>query len=180
MRMKAWASVPLACIAFAAFAAPAAAGVPPTKQVIGPLHQVLTDPTACGSYGVTWNTNLTVTLWTFFDGQGRRVKRVAHVEEDNTVVNTVTGLTLRDGPVNFVETVTYDAATNTPKLVFIVGTSADVRRGNERLVDRGPILIDGQTGRILWSAGPHPLRELLDGSFDTRLALPGFCHILRP
>jgi hypothetical protein len=54
----------------------------------------------------------------------------------------------------------------------------NVRRGNERLVDRGPILIDGQTGEILWSAGPHPARELMDGSFDISLALPAFCDIL--
>jgi hypothetical protein len=51
-------------------------------------------------------------------------------------------------------------------------------RGSDRIVDRGPILIDGQTGEILWSAGPHPLRELMDGSFETRLVLPGFCDIL--
>ena len=54
-----------------------------------------------------------------------------------------------------------------------------VRRGDEHLVDRGPILIDGQTGRILFSAGPHPVRRLLDGSFDILRALPAFCDILR-
>jgi hypothetical protein len=54
----------------------------------------------------------------------------------------------------------------------------NVRRDDQRLVDRGPILIDGQTGEILFSAGPHPIRELLDGSFDINLALPGFCDIL--
>jgi hypothetical protein len=42
-----------------------------------------------------------------------------------------------------------------------------------------PILIDGQTGEILGPAGPHPLRELMGGSFDTRLVLPGFCDFLR-
>jgi hypothetical protein len=158
--------------------APAALAVPPTHQEVT-AHNVLTDPTACGDYGVTWDINLTADIWTFFDSQGRRVKRVAHVREDNTVSNTVTGLTLRDGPVNFVETTTYDPATGARKRIFIVGTSADVRRGDERLVDRGPILIDGQTGKILWSAGPHPLRQLMDGSFDIRLVLPGFCDILR-
>jgi hypothetical protein len=35
------------------------------------------------------------------------------------------------------------------------------------------------TGRVLCAAGPHPVRRLLDGSFDIRRALPGFCHILR-
>jgi hypothetical protein len=31
----------------------------------------------------------------------------------------------------------------------------------------------------VWSAGPHPVRELLDGSFNIRRALPAFCDILR-
>ena len=111
--------------------------------------------------------------------RGSPRKRIAHIREENTVRNTVTDLTLRDGPVNFVETTTYDAETGAHELIFIVGTSAIVRRGDQVLVDRGPILIDGQTGDILFSAGPHPLRELMDGSFDISLVLPGFCEILR-
>lgn len=107
------------------------------------------------------------------------LKTIQHVREDNTITNTLTGLTLREGPDNFIQTTTFDPETGLRELIFIVGTSVNVRRGNERLVDRGPILIDGQTGRILWSAGPHPLREFLDGSFDISLALPGFCNILR-
>lgn len=164
--------------AMLAVLAPPALAVPPTHDRVT-AHNVLTDPTACGDYGVTWDINLTADIWTFFDREGRRVKQVVHVREDNTVSNTVTGLTLRDGPVNFVETTTFDTATGLRERIFIVGTSANVRRGKERLVDRGPILIDGQTGEILWSAGPHPLRELMDGSFNIRLALPGFCDILR-
>lgn len=57
--------------------------------------------------------------------------------------------------------------------------SVNVVRGDERLLDAGHLLIDGQTGRILFSAGPHPVRGLLDGSFNIGLALPGFCDILR-
>jgi len=141
-------------------------------------HQVLADPAACGDYGVEWDINLTADIFTFFDSQDRRVKQVVHVTEDNTVKNTVTGLTLPDSPVNFVETTSFDRETGLRDKILIIGTSANVRRGNQRLVDRGPILIDGQTGKILWSIGPHPLRELMDGSFDTRLVLPGFCDIL--
>jgi hypothetical protein len=168
----------LALLVLAVFAAPASAA-PPTKQEIT-QHNVLTDPTACGSYGVTWDINLTATIWTFTDDQGRRTKQVAHIREDNTVTNTVTGLTLRDGPVNFVQTTFFDVATNRADKIFIVGTAVNVRRGDERLVDRGPILIDGPTRRILWSAGPHPVREQMDGSANIALALPAFCHILRP
>jgi hypothetical protein len=161
----------------ALFAAPASAA-PPTKQVIT-QQTSLENVTACGTYGVRWNIDLTATQWTFRDDQGRRTKTITYVEEDNTVVNTVTGLTLRDGPVNFVDTTTYDVATNRPDKILIVGTSVNVRRGRERLIDTGAILIDGPTRNILWSVGPHPLRELMDGSADIRLALPGFCHILR-
>jgi hypothetical protein len=138
------------------------------------------NPAACATYGVEWNIDLTSTNWTFTDDQGRRTKLVQHITEDNTVRNTVTGLTLRDGPVNFVQTTTFDPETGLREHILIVGTSAKVRHGNELLIDTGAILIDGQTFEILWSAGPHPLRELLDGSTDISLALPGFCHILRP
>jgi hypothetical protein len=176
--MKRLLTAVLAIAALATFAAPAMA-VPPVRSEFdfgGPL----TNAGACGSYGVTWNIDGHVERWTFFDREGRRTKIVDHVTEDNTVVNTVTGLTLRDGPVNFLQTVTFDPETGQAQHIFIVGTSAIVRRGREVLVDRGPILIDAQTRRILWSAGPHPLRELLDGSANTALALPGFCDILRP
>ena len=158
-------------------AAPAAA-VPPTRETVT-QHNVVADPAACGDYGVEWDINLTAEITTFFDREGRRVKSVAHITEDNTVTNTVTGLTLRDGPVNFVQTTTFDPDTGQREQIFIIGTSVNVRRDDERLVDRGPILIDGQTGEILLSAGSHPIRELLDGSFDIRRALPGFCDILR-
>lgn len=171
--------VPLMLIAaiFVGMLATPAAAVPPTKQTIT-QHNVLNNPTACGDYGVEWDINLTADIWTFFDDQGRRVKVIAHVTEDNTVTNTVSGLSLRDGPVDFVQTDTFDPETGSRERRFIVGTSVNVRRGNQRLVDRGPILIDGQTGEILFSAGPHPVRELMDGSFDINLALPAFCDIL--
>jgi hypothetical protein len=57
--------------------------------------------------------------------------------------------------------------------------AVSVRRGGELLLDTGHLVIDGQNGTILFSAGPHPIRELLDGSFNITLALPGFCDILR-
>ena len=162
----------------AAVAVPAAA-VPPTTTT-GSQQATLTNPTACGSYGVEWNINLTFESKTFFDSQGRRTHVVTHVMEDNTVRNTVTGLTLREGPDDFVQTTTFDPETGRRLLIYIRGVSAIVRRGDEVLVDKGKIWIDGQTGRIIDSIGPHPLRELLDGSFNTALALPGFCDILRP
>lgn len=60
--------------------------------------------------------------------------------------------------------------------------SVNVRRGRERLLDTGVVVIDGQTLKITFSLGPHPLRQLLSdaGSLNPALALPGFCRILRP
>ena len=171
----------LALLMLAVFAAPASAAPPPppTKQVITQTP-VLTNATACGTYGVTWRINLTATIWTFRDDLGRRTKTITYVEEDNTVENTVTGLTLRDGPVNFVDTTTINPETNRRTQSLIVGTSVNVRRGRERLIDTGAVLLDEQFN-IVWSIGPHPLRELLQGTNgNPAFALPGFCRILRP
>jgi hypothetical protein len=162
----------------AAVAVPASA-VPPTTSTTT-QQSVLTNPTACGSYGVEWRINLTAETKRYFDRQGRLTQIIQHITEDNTVTNTVTGLTLREGPDDFVQTTTFDPETGRRVLIYIRGVSAIVRRGDEVLVDKGKIWIDGQTGRIIDSIGPHPLRELLDGSFNVALALPGFCDILRP
>jgi hypothetical protein len=177
----------LTTLALAGLAAPAGAepagaevaGGPPPTRTETDVQIVHSDPAACGDYGVEWNIDLHSVNLTFFDQAGRRVKLVQHITEDNTVRNTVTGLTLPDSPVDFVQTSMFNPETGLRTHIFVVGTSVNVRRGSQHLVDRGPILIDGQTGRILFAAGPHPIRRLLDGSFDIRRALPGFCDILR-
>ena len=169
----------LGLVAVAAAVAVPASAVPPTTTT-GSQQATLTNPTACGSYGVEWKINLTVVNKTYFDSQGRRTMLVQDFTENNTVRNTVTGLTLQEGPDEFVQTTTFDPETGRRLLIYIRGVSAIVRRGDEVLVDKGKIWIDGQTGRIIDSTGPHPLRELLDGSFNIALALPGFCDILRP
>jgi hypothetical protein len=159
-------------------AASAAQGVPPTHST-QTAQFTLTNPTACGDYGVRWSINLVADVTTFFDDKGRRTRLVQNISEDNTVQNTVTGLTLRDGPVNFVQTTHFDPETQRRELITISGVSVNVRRDGEQLLDTGHLVIDGQTGEILFSAGPHPVRELLDGSFNITLALPAFCDILR-
>jgi hypothetical protein len=176
---KLFPTIALTILALVGAAAPAGATIPPPTRTETDAHRVVTNPTACGTYGVEWDIHLHSVNWTFFDAQARRVTLVQHITEDNAIRNTVTGLTLPDSPVDFIQTTTFDPETTLRKAIYITGTSVNVRRGNQELVDKGPIVIDGQTGRILFSAGPHPIRELLDGSFDINLALPGFCEILR-
>lgn len=179
MRKALWGTIfmALSVAAMVVFAPPAGA-TPPTRTETD-RQFVVADPVACGDFGVEWSINLHSVNWTFFDEQARRVTLAQHITEDNTVRNTVTGLTLADSPVDFLQTSTFNPDTGLRTHIFIVGTSVNVRRGDQHLVDRGPILIDGQTGKILFAAGPHPVRELLDGSFDIRRALPAFCDILR-
>jgi len=162
----------------AALAVPALAH-PPVRITVS-QQTSLVNPTACGTYGVRWNINLTAEQATYFDDQGRRTHVIAHIKENNTVVNTVTGLTLQEGPDDFVQTTYFDPATQRRELIYIRGVAAIVRRGDEVLVDKGKIWIDGQTLQIIDSIGPHPLRELMNGTLNVSLALPGFCNILRP
>jgi hypothetical protein len=163
-----------------AAAAPAAQATwkPPSHTSVT-QERVVENATACGTYGVSWDIRLKAEITTFFDGQGRRVSVVQHITEDNTIKNTVTGLTLRDGPVDFLQTAFFDPETGIRERVLITGTSVNVVRGDERLIDRGTLMIDGQTGKILWSIGNVTVRRTMDGSFDTSKALPAFCHILR-
>ena len=162
----------------AALAVPALAH-PPVRITVS-QQTSLVNPTACGTYGVRWNINLTAEQATYFDDQGRRTHVIAHIKENNTVVNTVTGLTLQEGPDDFVQTTYFNPETGLRTLIYIRGVSAIVRRGDEVLVDKGKIWIDGQTLQIIDSIGPHPLRELMNGTLNVSLALPGFCNILRP
>ena len=75
-----------------------------------------------------WNINLVAETTPFFDDEGRRTRVAQHITEDNTVQNTGTGLTPRDGPVNFVQTTYFDPETQLRELITIAGTSVNVRR----------------------------------------------------
>ena len=104
-------AVALAGLAAPAMAAPPgaeAAGVTPPTRTETDVQVVHSDPAACGAYGVEWNIDLHSVNLTFVDDAGRRVRFVQHITEDNTVRNTVTGLTLPDSPVDFVQTTTFD------------------------------------------------------------------------
>jgi hypothetical protein len=50
--------------------------------------------------------------------------------------------------------------------------------GGERILDRGPILIDGQTGGILWSAARARSASRLTAASTSRSCCTGFCDSL--
>jgi hypothetical protein len=165
----------IVAVAAAAFALPAAA-TPPTRQTVT-LHNVVSDPAACGSYGVVWDINLTARITNYFDREGRRVKQIAHIKEDNTITNTATGLTLREGPDSFTQTTYFDPATG--RATRIVATGLQARVGNE-LRDVGRVVLlplGGGRFDLVFAAGQHPVREAADlGTLQD--ALPAFCDVL--
>ncbi len=168
--------VPVLGMLLAALLAAPASATPPTRQTLT-LHNVVSNPTACGSYGVVWDINLTVRITNFFNREGRRVKQIAHVKEDNTITNTVTGLTLREGPDSFTQTTYFDPVTG--RATRIVATGLQVRVGNE-LRDVGRVVLlplGGGRFDLVFAAGPHPVREAADLG-TLRDALPAFCEVL--
>jgi hypothetical protein len=141
------------------------------------LHNPVTNPTACGSYGVAWDINLTARITNYFDRQGRRVRQIAHIKEDNTITNTVTGLTLREGPDSFTQTTYFNPATG--RATRIVATGLQARVGNE-LRDVGRVVLlplGGGRFDLVFAAGQHPVREAADLG-TLRDALPAFCAVL--
>jgi hypothetical protein len=174
--MKRLSALAIAGLAAAALAAPAHADDPTILRGVQ-VHQVVSDPDVCGDFGVVWDINITADLFTFFDSNGVRLRQVIHIQEDNTITNTVSGLTLREGPDSFTQT-TYFLPGGTG-VDYIVATGLQANVGNE-VRDVGRVMLEplGQ-GRfdLVFAAGPHPIREAAD---DGTLAdaLAGFCDVL--
>jgi hypothetical protein len=159
----------------AILATPAAADAPTIQRDVQ-LMQVVQNPTACGDFGVIWRINITADVFTYFDANGVRTRQVVHIKEDNTIENTVTGLTLREGPDSLIQT-TYFNENGTIDRIVAVGLQARV--GNE-LRDVGRVVLlplGGGRFDLVFAAGQHPVREAAD---DGRLvdALPAFCGVL--
>jgi hypothetical protein len=162
-------------LAAAVLAAPAAADSPTVLRDVQ-LMQVVQNPMACGDFGVIWRINITADVYTFFDSDGVRTRQVVHIKEDNTIQNTVTGLTLREGPDSLIQT-TYFNENGTVDRIVAVGLQARV--GND-LRDVGRVVLlplGGGRFDLVFAAGQHPAREAAD---DGTLAdaLPAFCGVL--
>ena len=151
-----------------------ASAVPPQHFTAQPPTRIVQDTgQACG-FPVRWTIDLTVEGTNFFDSEGRLVRQQAHIHEDNTITNLATGLTLREGPDAFTQT-TYFNPDGTVSHFVATGLAANVQDGN--LKDVGRVAWLPGTNEIVFSAGPHPVREAIEfGNFQT--ALGAFCDVL--
>jgi hypothetical protein len=136
-------------------AAPASA-TPPTVET---FHDEGTQPwTSCEGFDIVVNFNVDITERTFYNANGEAIRIQAQIRGEGQLVNTVTGATnTGSGPIN--ETVDLRA-----------GTVTDVGLGFHNnlpgvgivALSAGKITFDGDTGDVLFSAGPHPDFEDID------------------
>ena len=160
----------LAVLLAVAAVAPASAA-PPVRQTIVQHNVVEDQGQACG-FPVRWTIDLEVERTRFFDASGATVKIIDHVREDNTLENLATGLTLREGPDAFQQVISFE--NGVVSQVAINGLSVNVR--DEQLKDVGRIVLQG--GVIVFSAGPHAVREAIAPGAPIAAALVAFCDVL--
>jgi hypothetical protein len=165
----------VAAIALGLMAATAAA-VPPQHFAQDPPARIVQDTgQACG-FPVRWTIDISVQGTNFFDSEGRLIRQQAHIREDNTITNLATGLTLREGPDSFMQT-TYFNPDGTISHFVATGLAANVQAEGMNLKDVGRVIWLPGTNEIVFSAGPHPVREAIEfGDFQTALA--AFCEVL--
>jgi hypothetical protein len=156
------------------FAATPALAVEPQRFELTIHNPVQDQGQACG-FPVLWDIRLTVEGTNFFDSDGIRVRQQAHVREDNTITNLETGLTIREGPDSFMQTIHFNPDGTIRELVA-TGLAANVQ-GDEPFKDVGRVVWLPGTNEIIFSAGPHPVREAIEfGNFLTGLS--AFCDAL--
>lgn len=90
---------------------------------------------ACG-FPVLWDIRLTVEGTNFFNSDGILVRQQAQIREDNTITNLDAGLTIREGPDSFMQTVYFNPDGTVRELVA-TGLAANVQ-GDEPFKRRRP------------------------------------------
>ncbi len=161
----------LAVLVAAVVASPAVADKPTrTANVVFPTR-VITGETPCGT--LRWEINIVADITNFVDKEGKVVRQIAVVKEDNTITNLTTGETLREGPDSFIQTIYFNPDGTINR---IVASGLQVKVGNE-LMDVGRVVLlplGGGRTDLVFSAGQHPVREAADlGTIAD--ALPAFC-----
>lgn len=162
----------VATLAIVALASPASA-VPPQHFFVDPPPNIVEDNgEACG-FPVRWTIDLEVRGTNFFDKDGNIVRQQAHIKEDNTITNLDTGLTLREGPDSFMQTIHFENGVP----VSFTATGLALNVFGEQLKDVGRVVWLPGTNEIVFSGGPHEARELLEfGTFEDVLGF--FCDVL--
>jgi hypothetical protein len=174
MRKAGTATLAIAAATLVFGTTPAAAD-PPVKIPLTEVHNTVQDQgQACG-FPVRWDINLTLEGQNVFDNEGNRVRQQLHIREDNTITNLDTGLTLREGPDAFQQTTIFNPNGSVAEIIA-TGVAANVR-GDEKLKDVGRVVWLPGTNEIVFSAGPHPVREAIEfGSLADGLST--FCDVL--
>ena len=160
----------LALVAATATAAPALAE-PPVHQTIVQHNVVEDQGQACG-FPVRWTIDLTVERYRFFDQSGTTVRIIDHVREDNTIENLTTGTVLREGPDAFQQVISFEDG----RVTQIAVNGLSVKVAGEQLMDVGRVVLEG--GVIVFSAGPHDVREAVGPGRPLSDALVAFCEVL--
>ena len=157
--MRKW-FLALALIAVPLAVSATALAVPPTTEVDVVVDSVTVDSDICADFGfdVTFVENGTFKTKTYYDGEGNVVKTI-----------------LTNSNVRYISTASANGKTlltNYP-LVFITYTEDDIRVGLRNayhvpgagvvLLDAGRLILDVETGDVVFEAGQH---ELLNGSVD--------------
>ena len=140
--------------------ATAAVAAPPTTEVTVVVNDETVDSDICADFGfaVTFVENGTFKTKTYYDSEGNEVKTI-----------------LTNSSVRFTSTASANGKTlltNYP-LVFITRGDGDIRVGLRNayhvpgagvvLLDAGNLILDIDTGDVVFEAGQH---ELLNGSVD--------------
>ncbi len=151
-----------------------AAAVQPTTVTFPFSDQVEGFVPECG-LNLRWDISGTVERTFFFDAEGNLVRIQDRVREDNTITNTDTGESLREGPDSFQQRILFnDDGTVT---IQINGLSVLVNKGDGSVVDAGRVvLLFGPGGpSVLSISGRHDVRGIDPLTVDDPILLAGFC-----
>lgn len=155
------------------FTAPAQAA-PPTKETV-PFTDVIEAHVDACDRTLRWDIDGVAEVTTYFDNEGDVVRTKAMITELNTITDVDNGVTLREGPVAFTQTTTFnDDGTET---VEINGLSVNVVSGENRVVDVGRLVVlIGPEPEVLHMSGRHDIRGLDPFQLTAHpLHLEGFC-----
>ena len=157
-------------------ASPAAAD-PPVQTTI-PFSLVVQDAGAECGFPIRWEISGEQRETRFFDDEGRLVRIVVHVREDNTLTNLATRKTITDRP-KFNQIVHFNAngTISSVETMGLFVNARDERGANVMDVGKVILAVLSPTEReLVFAAGQHPFRAETLTSLQAGLA--AFCEIL--